>query len=44
MSVKTFENNGKNISKYTVKLKSEQSIKSLLHNYLVYMNVEETDF
>ena len=44
MSVKTFENNGKNISKTIVKLKLEQNIKSLLYNHLVYIRAEETDF
>ena len=42
--METLENNGKNISKNVVKLKSEQSIKSLLHNHLVYIFEEETDF
>ena len=44
MSVKYFENNGKNISKNTVKLNLEQNIKSLPYNHLVYMCAEETDF
>ena len=44
MSVKTFENNGKNISKNIVKLKLEQSVKSLLYNNLVYICAEEIDF
>ena len=44
MSVKTFENNGKNISENIVKLKLEQNIKSLLYNDLVYICTEETDF
>ena len=44
MLVKNFENNGKNISEDIVKLKLEQSSKVLLHNHLVYMCVEETDF
>ena len=44
MSVRTFENNGKNISKTILKLKLEQNIKSLLHNHLVYICAEETDF
>ena len=35
MPVKNFGNNGKNISENTVKLKSEQNIKSLLYNQLV---------
>ena len=42
MFVKTFENNGKN-TKNIVKLSLEQSIKSLLYNYLVYICAEETD-
>ena len=33
MSVKTFENNGKNIKENIVKLNLEQSIKSLLYNH-----------
>ena len=44
MSVKTFENNGNNISKNIVKLKLEQNIKSLLYNHLVYICAEETEF
>ena len=44
MSVKTFENNGKNISINIVKLNLEQNIKSLLYNHLVYICVEKTDF
>ena len=44
MSVKTFENNGKNISINIVKLNLEQNIKSLLYNHLVYICVEDTDF
>ena len=44
MSVKTFENNGKNISENVVKLKLEQNIKSLLYNHLVYICAKETDF
>ena len=44
MSVKTFKNNGKNISGNIVKLKLEQNIKSLLYNHLVYIYAEETDF
>ena len=43
MLVKTFENNGKNISKNIVKLNSEQNIKSLLYNHLVYICAEERD-
>ena len=37
MSVKTFKNNGKNISQNIVKPKLEQNIKFLLYNNLVYM-------
>ena len=44
MPVKTFANNGKNISENIVKLKLEQNIKSLLYNHLVYIWAEETDF
>ena len=44
MSVKTFENNGKNINENIVKLKLKPNIKSLLYNHLVYICVEETDF
>ena len=44
MPAKNFENNGKNISEDIVKLKLEQNSKVLLHNNLVYMCVEETDF
>ena len=45
MPVKTFGNNGKNISEnIEVKLKLEQNIKSLLYNYLVCICAEETDF
>ena len=40
--VKTFENNGKNISKSIVKLNLEQKI--LLYNHLVYICAEERDF
>ena len=43
MSVKTFENSGKN-SKNIVKLNLEQNIKSLLYNHLVHICAEETDF
>ena len=42
--MKTFENNEKNISKNTVKLKLEKNIKSLLYNHLAYMCAEEADF
>ena len=35
MPVKTFGNNGKNISENIVKLKLEQNSKSLLYNHLV---------
>ena len=44
MLVKTFGNNGKNISKNIVKLKLEENIKSMLYNHLVYICAEETDF
>ena len=44
MLVKTFGNNGKNISENIVKLKLEQNIKSLLYNHLVYICAEKTDF
>ena len=44
MSQKTFEKNGKTLVKNIVKLKLEQNIKSLLHNYLVYICAVETDF
>ena len=44
MSLKTFENNGKNNSENIVKLKLEQKIKFLLYNHLVYIFAEETDF
>ena len=44
MLVKTFENNGKNISKNIVKLNLEQNVKSLLYNHLVYISAEETNF
>ena len=37
MPVKTFENNGKNISENIGKLKLEENIKSLLYNHLVYI-------
>ena len=40
--VKTFENNGKSISKNIVKLNLEQKI--LLYNHLVCICAEETDF
>ena len=43
MSVKTFENNGKNIGENIIKLKLEQNIKSLLYNHLVYICAEKTD-
>ena len=43
MSLKTFENDGKN-SKNIVKLNLEQNIKSLQYNHLVYICVEERDF
>ena len=44
MSMKTFQNNGKNISENIVKLKLEQNIESLLYNHLVYTCAEERDF
>ena len=44
MSVKTFENNGKNISENIVQLKLGQNIKSLLYDHLFYICAEETDF
>ena len=44
MLVKTFENNGKNISKNIVKLNLRENIKSLLYNHLFYICAEETDF
>ena len=44
MLLKTFENNGNNISKNIVKLNLEQNIKSLLYNHLVYICAEKTDF
>ena len=43
MSVKTFENNGEN-SNEILKLNLKQNIKPLLHNHLVYICAEETDF
>ena len=42
--VKTFENNGKNITRNIVKLNLEQNIKSLLYDHLVYKCADETDF
>ena len=44
MSVKSYGNNGKNISENIVKLKLEGNIKSLLYNHLVYICAEKTDF
>ena len=44
MLVKTFENNGKNITRNIVKLNLEQNIKSLLYDHLVYKCADETDF
>ena len=44
MLVKTFENNGTNISKNIVKLNLEQNITSLLYNHLVYICAEKTFF
>ena len=43
MSLKTFENNGKNINENIVKLKLEENIKFLLYSYLVYIYAEVTD-
>ena len=44
MSVKNFENNGKDITENIVKPKLEQNIKSLLYNSLAYICAEETGF
>ena len=44
MLVKTFENNGKNITRNIIKLNLEQNIKSLLYDHLVYKCADETDF
>ena len=44
MSVRTFENNGKNTGEIMVKLNLEQNIKSLQYNQLVYICAEESDF
>ena len=44
MSVKTFENNGENISENIVKLKLEESIEFVLYNNWIYIYAEETDF
>ena len=44
MLVKTFEKNGKSISKNIVKLNLEQNIKSLPYNHLVCVCAEEIDF
>ena len=44
MSVKIFENNGKNITENIVKPNLEQNIKSFLYNSLVYISAEETGF
>ena len=41
--LKTFENNENNSSENIVKLKLQQTIKSLLYFYLVYMCAEQTD-
>ena len=43
ISVKAFENNGKNISWNIGKPKFEQNIESLLYNHLVYICAEEAD-
>ena len=40
----TFENNGDDITKNIVKMTSEENIKSLLYNHLVYIYVKEADF
>ena len=42
--MKTFENNGKNISENIAELKLERKFKSLLYFPLGYICVEETDF
>ena len=42
--MKTFENNGNNISENIVKLKLKENIKSLVYNHLVYICAEEKDF
>ena len=44
MSVKLFENNGKNITENIVKPNLEQKIKFLLYNSLAYICAEETGF
>ena len=41
MLVKTFENNGKNISKTIVKLNLEQNIKSLLYIWSTYVQTRQ---
>ena len=43
MLVKTFGNNGKQISENIVKLKLEQNIKSLRYNHFGHICAEETD-
>ena len=40
--MKTFENNGKNISRNIEKLNLKKNIKPLLYKHLVYMCGEET--
>ena len=44
MLLKSFENNGENISENIAKLRLEQNIKSQLYDHLVYICAEETDF
>ena len=44
MLVKTFENNGRNISKHFIRLNWGQNIKSVLYNHLVYKCAEVTHF
>ena len=44
MLVKTFENNGKTITRNIIKLNLEQNIKSLLYDHLFYKCADETDF
>ena len=44
MPVKTFRNNGKNISENVVKLKLAQNFKPLPDNHLFQIWEEETDF
>ena len=42
--MKIFQKIGNNIRENIVKLKQEQNIKSLLHNHLVDICAEKTDF